>query len=51
MGALLALGLVGGIVYLIMKRRAAKKLAEMFRENFKKYDKMPQDVVDAGPKA
>ena len=27
-GALLALGLVGGIVYLIMKRRAAKKLAE-----------------------
>ena len=30
---------------------AAKKLAEMFRENFKKYDKMPQDVVDAGPKA
>ena len=30
---------------------AAKKLAEMFRENFKKYDKMPQDVVDAGPKS
>jgi len=27
-GALLALGLVGGIVYLVMKRRAAKKLAE-----------------------
>ena len=30
---------------------SAKKLAEMFRENFKKYTKMPQDVVDAGPKA
>jgi energy-coupling factor transport system substrate-specific component len=27
-GALLALGLVGGIVYLVMKKRAAKKLAE-----------------------
>ena len=30
---------------------AARKLSEMFRENFKKYTKMPQDVVDAGPKA
>ena len=30
---------------------SAKKLAEMFRENFKKYTKMPQDVVEAGPKA
>ena len=30
---------------------SAKKLAEMFRENFKKYAKMPQDVIDAGPKA
>lgn len=27
-GAVLALGLVGGIVYLVMKKRAAKKLAE-----------------------
>ena len=30
---------------------SAKKLAEMFRENFKKYTKMPQDVVEAGPNA
>lgn len=29
----------------------AKKLAALFYENFKKYTHMPQDVIDAGPKA
>ncbi len=29
----------------------AKELAKSFVENFKKYTHMPQDVVDAGPKA
>ena len=29
----------------------AKKLAELFRKNFTKYTKMPQEVIDAGPKA
>ena len=29
----------------------AKELAKAFVENFKKYTHMPQDVVDAGPKA
>lgn len=30
--------------------KAAKSLAEKFRENFKKYTNMPQEVIDAGPK-
>ena len=29
--------------------KTAKKLAKMFRENFKKYDNFPQSVIDAGP--
>ncbi|MBR3750641.1 MAG: phosphoenolpyruvate carboxykinase (ATP) [Clostridia bacterium] len=30
---------------------AAKKLAVRFNDNFKKYTHMPQEIVDAGPKA
>ncbi len=30
---------------------SCRKLAESFRENFKKYTLMSQEVVDAGPKA
>lgn len=30
---------------------AAKNLAGLFRKNFEKYTNMPQDVIDAGPKA
>ncbi len=29
----------------------AKKLASLFEENFKKYENMPQEIRDAGPKA
>ena len=32
-------------------KAACKKLAESFVKNFKKYTKMPADVVEAGPKA
>ncbi|MBQ9950344.1 MAG: phosphoenolpyruvate carboxykinase (ATP) [Clostridia bacterium] len=31
--------------------KQAKDLAKRFVENFKKYDKMPKNIVDAGPKA
>ena len=31
--------------------RLAKKLAASFVENFKKYAKMPKEIVEAGPKA
>lgn len=31
--------------------KAAHTLAEKFRENFKKYDDMPANIVNAGPKA
>lgn len=31
--------------------RLAKKLAASFVENFKKYSKMPKEIVEAGPKA
>ncbi len=31
--------------------KVAKDLASRFVENFKKYDHMPQNIVDAGPKA
>ncbi len=29
----------------------AKKLAELFQKNFQKYENMPQEIIDAGPKA
>ncbi|NLA52729.1 MAG: phosphoenolpyruvate carboxykinase (ATP) [Clostridiales bacterium] len=31
-------------------KATAHKLAELFRNNFTKYKKMPQEVIDAGPK-
>lgn len=31
--------------------KVAKHLAELFRQNFAKYKNMPQEVIDAGPKA
>ena len=31
--------------------RLAKKLAHDFVENFKKYEGMPEEIVNAGPKA
>ncbi|MDO5022405.1 MAG: phosphoenolpyruvate carboxykinase (ATP) [Eubacteriales bacterium] len=31
--------------------KTAKELAEKFRENFTQYSNMPQEVIDAGPKA
>ena len=30
---------------------SAKTLAEKFRENFKKYQDMPENIVNAGPRA
>ena len=32
-------------------KKVAHNLAELFRKNFAKYSNMPQEVVDAGPKA
>ncbi|MGL4282708.1 hypothetical protein [Eubacterium aggregans] len=31
--------------------KTARHLAEQFEKNFAKYENMPQEVVDAGPKA
>ena len=31
--------------------KAARTLAEKFRENFKKYTDMPANIINAGPKA